>query len=111
MTSAIGPAYIIPSIPQINGKIIMRGNKNRICRVNDRNNPSLGFPIDEKKFDDNGCILLTNVKNKYILKYLMAKVKYSSVPCPNIDTSCLGKSWNRIKAHTLMMLPTFLAVV
>ena len=62
--SAIGPAYISPSMPKISGKIKRSGSKNKICLVRDRNIPLFGFPMDVKKFDVIGCKKLTKVKNK-----------------------------------------------
>ena len=62
--SAIGPEYIIPSIPITIGKITIKGSKNNICLVNDRNIPFFGFPIAVKKFDDIGWKQFKNVKNK-----------------------------------------------
>lgn len=49
--SAIGPAYIIPSIPMNNGKITMSGSKNKICLVRDKKIPFFGLPIAVKKVD------------------------------------------------------------
>ena len=71
--SAIGPEYIIPSIPINNGNIIIKGNKNNICLVSERNIPFFGFPIAVKKFEDIGCKQFMNVNNKNILKYFIAK--------------------------------------
>ena len=66
--SAIGPAYMIPSIPKNNGKIKISGNRKRICRVRDKMIPFLGLPIAVKKFDEIGCIKQIQIKNKNILK-------------------------------------------
>ena len=52
--SAIGPAYMIPSIPKNTGKIRIRGSKKIICLVRDKNSPLFGFPMDEKKFEVSG---------------------------------------------------------
>ena len=82
--SAIGPAYITPSIPIKIGKIIISGSRNNICLVSDINTPSLDLPIELKKFDVTGCIPLMIVKNIYILKYLSENLKYNSLPLPNI---------------------------
>ena len=71
--SAIGPEYIIPSIPINKGIIIIKGNKNNICLVNDKNIPFFGFPIAVKKLDDIGWKQFINVNNKNILKYFTAK--------------------------------------
>ena len=71
--SAIGPAYIIPSMPINIGNITIKGNKNNICLVNERNIPFLGFPIAVKKLDDIGWKQFKNVNNKNTLKYLTAK--------------------------------------
>ena len=61
--SAIGPAYITPSIPINNGKITISGNKKRICLVRDINTPSCYFPMELKKFDVTGWIPLISVRN------------------------------------------------
>ena len=67
--SAIGPAYITPSIPINIGNITMSGSKNNICRVRLNNTPRLDLPIELKKLDVTGCIPLIKVRNIYILKY------------------------------------------
>ena len=72
--SAIGPEYIIPSIPINKGKITINGNKNNICLVSERNIPFYGLPIAEKKLDDIGWKQIKKVNNKNILKYFTAKV-------------------------------------
>lgn len=64
--SAMGPAYMIPSIPIIIGKIIISGSRKRICLVSPRKIPILGFPIDVKNVDDSGCTLFINVKKRYM---------------------------------------------
>ena len=95
--SAIGPAYITPSIPINKGKIRISGSKNSTCLVSDTTIPSLAFPMDVKKPEDIGWIPLINVINIYILKYRISKRKYSSLPVPNILTICLGKNWKHKK--------------
>ena len=62
--SATGPAYMIPSIPMINGRIKMSGSRNMICLVRESTIPVFGFPIAVKKFDEIGCAKFKNVKNK-----------------------------------------------
>lgn len=52
--SAIGPAYITPSIPINNGKIIISGNKKITCRVNDMTIPSFAIPMEVKNPEDIG---------------------------------------------------------
>ena len=46
------------------GNITIRGSKKIICLVSARNVPFAGFPIEAKKVDDMGCILLIKVKNR-----------------------------------------------
>lgn len=67
-TSAIGPAYKIPSIPIKSGKITTNGSRNKICRVRDKKIPFTGFPIEVKNVDVIGCIKFKKVKNKNTLK-------------------------------------------
>ena len=71
--SAIGPAYITPSIPINTGKIRMSGSKKITCLVSDTTMPSYAFPIDVKKTEHIGCIPLINVISIKILKYRSAK--------------------------------------
>ena len=52
--SAIGPAYITPSIPIINEKITISGKRNSTCLVRDITIPSFAFPIDVKNPEDIG---------------------------------------------------------
>ena len=85
--SAIGPAYITPSIPINKGKIRISGSKNSTCLVSDTTIPSLAFPMDVKKPEDIGWIPLINVINIKILKYRSANWKYSALPSPNTATS------------------------
>ena len=64
--SATGPAYMMPSIPTNNGKIIISGSKNKICLVKDNIIPLVGLPIAVKKLDEIGCKKIKKVKNKKI---------------------------------------------
>ena len=66
--SDIGPAYNMPSIPRNSGKIIINGNKNNICLVNDKNIPFTGFPIEVKNVAVIGWRKFRPVNNKNILK-------------------------------------------
>ena len=52
--SAIGPAYIKPSIPNILGSIMISGSKNINCRVIAMKAPLIPFPIEVKKVPDTG---------------------------------------------------------
>ena len=52
--SAIGPAYITPSIPINSGKIMISGSKKITCRVIDITIPSFAIPIEVKKQEDIG---------------------------------------------------------
>ena len=52
--SAIGPAYITPSIPIINEKTMINGKRNSTCLVRDMTIPSFAFPIDVKNPEDIG---------------------------------------------------------
>ena len=52
--SAIGPAYITPSIPMNNGKIRINGSRKMICLVRDTTIPSFDFPMDVKNPEDIG---------------------------------------------------------
>lgn len=52
--SAIGPAYITPSIPIINEKTMINGKRNSTCLVRDITIPSFAFPIDVKNPEDIG---------------------------------------------------------
>ena len=52
--SAIGPAYIIPSIPNILGSIIISGSKNNNCLVIAMKAPLNALPIEVKKVPDTG---------------------------------------------------------
>ena len=71
--SAIGPAYITPSIPIKTGKISISGKRKITCLVSDTTIPSFAFPIEVKNPELIGCIPLMNVMNIKILKYLSAK--------------------------------------
>lgn len=62
--SAIGPAYMIPSIPINSGMIKSKGKRKKICLVRDKKVPRFGFPIDVKKFELIGCIKLIKVQNR-----------------------------------------------
>ena len=66
--SAIGPAYMIPSIPMARGRIKMSGIRKIICLVSDRKIPPPGFPMEVKKVVVIGCIKFRKVKNRKILK-------------------------------------------
>ena len=43
--SAIGPAYMTPSIPKKNGKMTISGSRKKTCLVSDMITPSLAFPM------------------------------------------------------------------
>ena len=64
MASAIGPAYMIPSMPRKIGSISMKGNKKKICLVKEIMIPNLAFPIDAKKLEVKGCMPLIKVRAK-----------------------------------------------
>ena len=81
--SAIGPAYITPSIPINLGKIRTKGIKNSTCLVSETAIPNFAFPIDVKNPEDIGCIPFIKVINIKIRKYRSANWKYSSSPEPN----------------------------
>ena len=52
--SAIGPAYIMPSIPENRGRITIRGSRKIICLVRERKIPPFGLPMAVKKFEEIG---------------------------------------------------------
>ena len=52
--SAIGPAYITPSIPIVTENTRINGKRNRTCLVRDMTIPSFALPMDVKKPDDTG---------------------------------------------------------
>ena len=52
--SAIGPAYITPSIPINNGKKMNNGRRKTTCRVRDITKPNYAIPKEEKKPEDTG---------------------------------------------------------
>ena len=62
--SAIGPAYMMPSMPINSGRITINGSKKRIWRVRDRKIPFFGYPIAVNRFDAIGCTQCKNVKNR-----------------------------------------------
>lgn len=62
--SAVGPAYMIPSMPKNIGNMTRDGSRNMICLVKARNVPIFGLPMAEKNVDDEGWMLLMNVKNR-----------------------------------------------
>ena len=66
--SAIGPAYITPSIPINNGKIMINGRRKITCRVRDITIPSFAIPIEVKKPEDTGWIPFAKVININIFK-------------------------------------------
>ena len=61
--SAIGPAYITPSIPMNIGKMTTSGNRKITCRVNDMMMPSPAFPIEVKNPADIGWIPFAKVRS------------------------------------------------
>ena len=61
--SAMGAAYMMPSIPHRRGKMTINGNRKMICRVKLKNVPIFGFPMEVKKVDDMGWMLLMNTQN------------------------------------------------
>ena len=66
--SAIGPAYITPSIPINNGKIMINGRRKITCRVRDITIPSFAIPIEVKKLEDTGWIPFAKVININIFR-------------------------------------------
>ena len=54
--SAIGPAYITPSIPINIGKIMINGSRKITCLVRDMMIPRPAFPIEVKNPEDIGWI-------------------------------------------------------
>lgn len=66
--SAIGPEYMMPSIPINRGKIKIKGRRNIICLVSDKKMPLFGFPIAVKKLEVKGCIQFKKVPSKNIRK-------------------------------------------
>ena len=107
--SAIGPEYMIPSMPIIKGRPIINGSRKMILLVRLRKVPFSGLPIDVKKLADIGWILFRKTKNIYILKYLSAKAKYISEPSPKMPIICLGKSWNIKNATMQIAVPEEMA--
>ena len=61
--SAIGPAYITPSIPINREKITINGRRKITCLVRDITTPSFAFPIEVKNPDDIGWIPFAKVIN------------------------------------------------
>lgn len=49
--SAMGPAYMTPSMPIKSGKMTMSGSRNKIWRVRDMNTPRRALPIELKKLE------------------------------------------------------------
>ena len=78
--SAIGPAYITPSIPIKIGKIIISGSRNNICLVSDINTPSLDLPIELKKFD------VTDIGEQHDLMYIFQKPEKSKLQSKSVET-------------------------
>ena len=62
--SAMGPAYIMPSIPMKIGKRMINGSKKRICLVSDKKIPLTGFPMAVKKVEVTGWIPFKKVANR-----------------------------------------------
>lgn len=90
--SAIGAANTIPLISKNIGKIISKGTKNKNCLVNDTKIPFKGFPIDAKKFPNNGNSPFVIVNNILILKYMIPNSKYKASPFPKKEIIYLGKN-------------------
>ena len=61
--SAMGPAYITPSIPQRKENSRISGSRKMICLVIEIIMPSFALPMEVKKFDVRGCRPLAKVKN------------------------------------------------
>ena len=62
--SAIGAAYMMPSMPRKSGNSNSSGSRKIICLVNERKIPRFGLPIAVKKFEVIGCRKFKNVKNR-----------------------------------------------
>ena len=73
--SAIGPAYMTPSIPIKRGRIRSSGRRKMICLVNDIKIPFFGLPIAVKKLAEIGCIKHRQIKNRYLRKKFTPKSK------------------------------------
>ena len=71
--SAIGPAYMTPSIPKKNGKMTISGSRKKTCLVSDLITPSLAFPMEVKNPADIGWIPLAKVISMKIRRYFSAK--------------------------------------
>lgn len=54
----------MPSMPKNSGKIKMSGKRKRICRVIDKNNPLIGWPMAVKNVEEIGCKQFKNVQKK-----------------------------------------------
>ena len=108
-TSAQGPEYIMPSMPNICGSRSKAGRKNMICLVRERNIPLRGFPIDVKKVDVMGWMELSHVKKRNMRMKRMPKVKYSSDSLPKSPIISRGKVWNMINAITANTDPAMMA--
>ena len=67
-SSGPGPAYITPSIPINNGKIMINGRRKITCRVRDITIPSFAIPIEVKKPEDTGWIPFAKVININIFR-------------------------------------------
>ena len=70
--SAIGPAYMTPSIPKRKGKMTISGNRKNTCLVRDMITPSLAFPMEVKNPADIGWIPLAKVISMKIRRYFSA---------------------------------------
>ena len=61
--SAMGPAYMTPSIPRKRGKIKIRGMRKITCRVRAISAPRLALPMEVKKLAVMGWKALASVIN------------------------------------------------
>ena len=71
--SAIGPAYMTPSIPKKIGKMTISGSRKSTCLVRDMITPSLAFPMEVKKPADIGWIPFAKVISMKMRRYFSAK--------------------------------------
>ena len=65
--------------------------------------------MEVKKFDDSGCKKAVKIPKRNILKYLVQKSKYNSLPEPKIETICLGKSWKQAQLVIVIIAAILIA--
>ena len=107
--SAMGPAYITPSIPQMAGKMRMRGMRKIICRVREMRMPIFARPMAVKEVGNQRVQAVGKGHEHVDAEVFLCKTD-STAHCPprRCSQSAGGRAGSRRKKAVQMIRPELL---